>query len=63
MKEELPEEIREQDEAGGSEKQVCRSVVSDVPTHLIQIKAGLEEVKYLYYRRIINVYHHITGRV
>lgn len=63
IKEELPEEVREQDEAGGSEKQECQSVASDVPTHFIQIKAGSEEVRYLCYRSIIGVYHYIAGRV
>lgn len=47
IKEELPEEVREQDEAGGYEKQEYKSVASDVPTHFIQIKAGSEEVRYL----------------
>jgi len=55
--------VREQDEAVGSEKQECQSVASDVPTHLIQIKAGSEEVRYLCYRSIISVYHHAAGRI
>lgn len=44
IKEELPEQVREQDEAGESEKQECQSVASDVPPHFIQIKAGSEEI-------------------
>jgi len=54
--------VREQDKAGGSEEQECQSVASVVPTHLIQIKAGSEEVSYLCYRSTVNVYHHIAGR-
>lgn len=63
IKEELPEEVREQDEAGGSEEKECQSVASDVPTHFIQIKAGSEEVRYLCYRSMISVYHHIACMV
>jgi hypothetical protein len=54
IKEELPEQVREQDEAGESEKQECQSVASDVPPHFIQIKAGSEEVRCLYFRSIFN---------
>jgi len=55
--------VREQDEAGGSEEKECQSVASDVPTHFIQIKAGSEEVRYLCYRSMISVYHHIACMV
>jgi len=55
--------VREQDEAGGSEKRECQSVASAVPAHFIQIKAGSEEVRYLCYRSIISACHRIACMV
>jgi hypothetical protein len=63
IKEELPEEVREQDEAGEFEKQECQSVVSDVPPHFIQVKAGSEEVRCVYYRSMSNNYIKITLKI
>jgi hypothetical protein len=53
IKVESSEEMGEA-EVGESEKQESHSVLAEVPPHFIQIQAGCEEVRCLYYRNIFN---------
>jgi hypothetical protein len=58
VKVESSEEMQEP-EVEESENQELHSVAAVVPPHFIQIKAGSEEVRYLYYRSMFN---RISGR-